>query len=260
MCRIVSKYKLNYLADPADLFSVDDFSESSFDEYVAGTYYLSDMSGRDAYFAYGQKLSERGFTMRLSLEHASVWLMKSGIIVMEFGEKAGKEFLRIVFVKSPKQNRIYLETKKAKLFSNDYKLNEKLIRAQHFKPYYLRLSYSMNDFSGVNFKRVLLRFADLFRCDFKNTSWHGCKFHLPYDGRDLFCVFRDCDFSGSTFLGVDFSRCQFFGCNFTGCTFRNCKFDAAIMNHCVLEDFDMVRCKTDNLFIFHPQEGCEMDA
>ena len=260
MCRIKNKYKVNYLADPAELFSLEDFSESSFDEYVAGTYYLSDMSGRDAYFAYGQKLSERGFTMRLSLEHASFWVKNAGTVVMEFGELKGKEFLRIVFVKAPKQNRIYLETNKAKLFSNDYKKNEKLIRLQHFKPYYLRLSYSGMDFCEVNFKRVLLRFADFFRCDFKSTSWHACKFHLSYDGRDLFCVFRDCDFSGSNFLGVDFSRCQFFGCNFSGCTFRNCMFDGTIMDNCVLEDFDMIRCKTDNLFIFYPKTGGEEDA
>ena len=260
MCRITTKFKVNYLADPKELFAVEDFSESSFDEYVSGTYYLSDMSGQDAYYAYGQKLAQRDFAMRLSLEHASVWLKNAVTVVMEFGELKGKEYLRIVFAKAPKQNRIYLETKKAKLFSDDYKKNEKLIQQKHFKPYYLRLSYSLMDFSGVNFKRVLLRFADFLRCDFKNTSWHACKFHIPYDGRDLFCVFRDCDFSGSSFLGVDFSRCQFFGCNFTGCTFRNCNFEGTIMECCILEDFDMIRCKTDHIYIYHPRIGGEEDA
>ncbi|MBP3447718.1 MAG: pentapeptide repeat-containing protein [Clostridia bacterium] len=104
---------------------------------------------------------------------------------------------------------------------------------------------------------MVVRFADFYDCNFQKTSWHACRFHLAMNGGELFCKFVNCDFTGSTFLGVDFSRCQFVNCNFSECRFRNCKFDYTVMNSCCFFDFDMVRCKTENLFFLQSREVCD---
>ena len=208
MYHMERRLRLYGLANPEELFPVVKYEEWQQYECLQGKYYIEGQAMSDVYARYGKELSKSGFLMRVSLSNASVWEKNAATLVMEYFEDAKGVFLVLSFVRSPVMERIFLETEKSKLIERDFKRNAQWIQINHFKPYFVWLRYSRNDFSGVKFRRMVVRFADFYDCNFQKTSWHACRFHLAINGGELFCKFVNCDFTGSTFLGVDFSRCK----------------------------------------------------
>ncbi|MBQ7950283.1 MAG: pentapeptide repeat-containing protein [Clostridia bacterium] len=260
MYDMVRRFRLYDLPHPESLFEVEKYEEWQQKECLQGSYYIEGKRAAEVYARYGEELSRHGFLMRVSLAHASVWEKNAAILIMESFEDSKDACLVLSFVRAPEMERIFLETDKGKLFELDFKRNARWVQMNRFKPYFIWLKYSGADFSGVKFRRTVVRFADFYRCNFQHSSWHACRFHLSVDGGELFCKFVNCDFTGSNFLGVDFSRCQFFNCNFSECRFRNCKFDYTVMDNCCFDDFDMVRCKTEHLFFLNSKEVDENEA
>lgn len=258
MKEFLKKLRLYRLPDPRTLFECSDQYEWVQKECTCGTYVLAESNGAAAYEQYGKILSDAGFRLRCCMEHASVWLKNALMVVMEYTIDSTTSFFRLSFVAPAVQKKIYHDSDLSKVFQVDFQNNAKWIQINRWKPYFILLSYRGEDFSRNHFKTVLIRFADFYRCNFGNSSWHACRLNLFVDGGRLACNFTNCNFSGSTFVGVDFSGCFFRKCNFLNCVFRNCKFVDTVMEDCLLEDFDILKCKTDSLAMYYT-EGCNLE-
>ena len=245
------------IPDPFLLFADCEKSIISYSKEVFfATLYIENC--RERYFEYAKKLSDAGFILRASTDHVAIFFNTKIICLLEYNESGG--FLRVSLIKGARQQRIWIESDLELVLKSDYAKNREWVQTNHLSPHYVFLKYSDIDFRKKIFKRVLVRFADFIRCNFSGSRWVASRFCLCTDGGYLYCIFKNCDFSGSEFVGCNFSYCRFIACDLTGAKFRNCNFSGALMQECLLEDFNMIRCKTKHFYFIHGAGGGDVEC